>query len=387
MRVCLDISPTVRRDAGMGVYAAELAKALRQKDNLDLSLFYNHQGQAHLPPALADLPCQTVAMGDKPWRLRVLLSQLSRRPLDQTFGGVDIFHSTNHLLARFKQSRTVFTLHDLIFLRYPEYHLPRNRWYLTLAMPRYLAAADLIITPSECSRQDALKFYGLPESKIKVIYEAAAPIFQPVRDPAELARVRQKYQLPQQFLLHVATIEPRKNLSRLLEAFQSLLPDWPALYLVLIGKKGWLYEEFFGTLRRLGLSERVIFPGYIDEADLPACYQLAEVFVFPSLYEGFGLPPLEAMACGAPVVSSHSSSLPEIVGGAGLLFDPTDTAALTETLQRVLSQPELRRDLAQRGLAQAKKFSWQRAADQLELLYAELLRRPGGPPGPPAWPS
>ena len=147
---------------------------------------------------------------------------------------------------------------------------------------------------------------------------------------------------------------------------------WPNLKLMLVGKKGWLYESFFQRLRTLGLQDRVIFPGYVEEADLPAFYQLAEVFVFPSLYEGFGLGPIEAMACGTPVVSSNSSSLPEVIGEAGLLVNPTDAAALSEALRRVLADPELRANLAQQGLIQAQKFSWQKAVDELEAVYQSL---------------
>ncbi len=373
MHVCLDVSPTVQKHAGLGRYAGEVARALSQyKSHLSLSLFYNEAGGAELPDYLRHIPYRTVRSGNKPWRLRVLLSQMLRRPMDHIFGASDIFHATNHLLAHFGQAHTVFTLHDLIFLRYPEYHLPYNRWYLTWAMPRYLRAAEVIITPSEWSKQDALKFYGLPEDKIKVIYEAAAPTFQPIADPARLDQIRHRYGLPEKFILHVGTIEPRKNLSRLLEAFQPLLADRPQLKLVLIGKKGWLYESFFQHLTALGLQECVIFPGYVAEADLPAFYQLAEVFVYPSLYEGFGLPPLEAMACGAAVVSSRSSSLPEVVGEAGLLVEPTDTAALSRAIQRVLSDPALRLALSHQGLAQAQKFSWHKAVNELEQVYMGL---------------
>lgn len=373
MRICLDVSPTAQKHAGLGRYAGEVARALAQyKSDLELSLFYNRQGEAELPDYLRHLPYRTVNIGNKPWRMAVLLSQMSRWPMDQVFGAADIFHATNHLLAHFSRARTVYMLHDLIFLRYPEYHLPYNRWYLTFTMPRYLRAADVIVTPSEWSKRDAISYYGLPESKIKVIYEAPAPSFQPVTDPANLNRVRQKYHLPDRFLLHVATIEPRKNLSRLLDAFQPLLADWPDLKLVLVGKKGWLYESFFQKLQDSGLQEAVIFPGYVDEPDLPAFYQLAELFVFPSLYEGFGLGPLEAMACGAPVISSNSSSLPEVVGEAGLLVDPTDTAALYEALRRVLSDTDLRRELQGRALIQAQKFSWRTVADELEKVYRSL---------------
>jgi glycosyltransferase involved in cell wall biosynthesis len=373
MHLCLDVSPTAQKHAGLGRYAGEVARALSQyKSDIHLSLFYNREGGAQLPDYLRHLPYRTVNMGNKPWRMGVLLSQMTHWPLDETFGAVEVFHATNHLLAHFKKARTVYTLHDLIFLRYPEHHLPYNRWYLTFAMPRYLRAADMVVTPSEWSKQDAIKYYGLSESKIKVIPEAPAPTFQPVTDSVLLNRIRQKYDLPPKFILHVGTIEPRKNLSRLLEAFQPLLADWSDLKLVFIGKKGWLYESFFQCLRALGLENCVIFPGYVDEADLSAFYQLAEVFVFPSLYEGFGLPPLEAMACGAPVISSNSSSLPEVVGEAGILIDPTDTAALSSALRHVLSDAEQRQDLRQRGLVQAQKFSWRKAVAELEAVYRSL---------------
>jgi glycosyltransferase involved in cell wall biosynthesis len=194
-----------------------------------------------------------------------------------------------------------------------------------------------------------------------------------VREPETLARVRRQYHLPEKFILHVATIEPRKNLSRLLEAFATLLAEWPDLKLVLVGKKGWLYETFFQKLQAMGLERSVIFPGFVAEADLPAFYQLAELFAFPSLYEGFGLGPLEAMACGAPVVSSNSSSLPEVVGEAGLLFEPTDTATMTQALRRVLGDEELRAELKQRSLQQAQKFSWARAAEEHIAVYQSLL--------------
>jgi glycosyltransferase involved in cell wall biosynthesis len=369
MQVCIDVSPTAQQHAGLGRYAGEIASALARQDSVDLSLFYNRQGNAQLPSYLDHLPHKTVKMGNKPWRMAVLLSQLMHWPMDVTFGAVDVFHATNHLLAHFGQAGTVFTLHDLIFLHFPEYHLPYNRWYLSFAMPRFLRAADAVVTPSECSRQDAINFYGLPAEKITVIPEAAAPGFKPATDQTRLDAVREKYNLPKRFILHVGTIEPRKNLSRLLDAFKSLLAYQPDLRLVLIGKKGWLYDEFFQKLRGLGLEEVVIFPGYVKEADLPSFFHLAEVFVYPSLYEGFGLPPLEAMACGAPVVCSNAASLPEVVGDAGLLVNPTDTKELTLALRRVLEEPDLRRRLSQQSLARASLFSWKKAAEQLKDLY------------------
>lgn len=375
MHICIDVSPTAQKHAGLGRYAGEIARTLAADAEINLSLFYNREGNAELPDYLSHVPHQTVNIGNKPWRMGVFTSRLTRWPLDTVFGATEIFHATNHLLAHFRQARTVYTLHDLIFLRYPEHHKSYNRWYLTLTMPHYLKAADAIITPSECSKQDALEFYDLPEQKIKVIYEAAAPHFKPTPDPTALQRVQQKYNVPDKFILHVATIEPRKNLNRLLDAFKAILIDQPQLKLVFIGKKGWLYDSFFEHIKELGLEDCVVFPGYVDEADLPVFYQLAEVFVFPSLYEGFGLPPLEAMSCGVPVVCSNSSSLPEVVGDAGLLVDPTDTAALAEAVRSVLDDADLRADLQQRSLRQAAKFSWEKAVEEHKAVYASLLER------------
>ncbi|MGH2544164.1 MAG: glycosyltransferase family 4 protein, partial [Ardenticatenaceae bacterium] len=166
-----------------------------------------------------------------------------------------------------------------------------------------------------------------------------------------------------------------KNLGALLEAFGALKEDFPALKLVLVGKKGWLYQPFFDQLARSGLEPDVLFPGYVAEDDLPALYQLATVFAFPSLYEGFGLPPLEAMSCGVPVVANNASSLPEILGDAALLVPPTDTTALAAALRRLLHDPELRRDLRQRGLKQATRFSWQKAARETITVYETLGKR------------
>ncbi len=183
---------------------------------------------------------------------------------------------------------------------------------------------------------------------------------------------RRRYGLPQRFILHVGTLEPRKNLARLMEACRPIFAQEPQTCLVLVGGKGWLYDDIFASVERLGLAGRVIFPGYIAETDLPAIYNLATVFAYPSLYEGFGIPTLEAMACGVPVVSSSSSSLPEIVGNAALLVVPTDSAGLTTALLRALNDDNLRQVLKERGLARARQFTWQAAARRLLEAYHSL---------------
>jgi glycosyltransferase involved in cell wall biosynthesis len=221
---------------------------------------------------------------------------------------------------------------------------------------------------------DVVRVYGIPESKITVIAEGVHARFKPARAEA-VAAVRQKYSLPAHTILYVGTIEPRKNLSLLLDAY-ALLRSRQAVgdetKLVMVGKKGWLYEPFFRHLQEMGLEGEVIFPGYVPDDELPAIYGAADVFVYPSLFEGFGLPVLEAMACGVPVVCSNASSLPEVAGEAALMVGPQDTAGLAAAIQRVLADAELRAKLAALGMAQASRFTWEKAARQTLAVYRQV---------------
>ncbi|MEM2126284.1 MAG: glycosyltransferase family 1 protein, partial [Candidatus Methanosuratincola sp.] len=297
MNICLDLSPAVHHHAGLGRYAHELLMALAKVDAENTySIFYNNPRQAQIDPALRGFPHYTTALSYKLWRFSALLAHFLGFFQDRLLPGVDVFHATDHLLPNFSQIKTVFTLHDLIFLFHPETHKPLNRWFLTLMMPRFLRAADAVIAVSECTKRDAVRAYGIPEEKITVIYEGVSPRFRPA-NPEAVQAVRAKYGLPEHFILYVGTIEPRKNLVALLEAYAAILTrnTQHAIRLVIVGKKGWLYEGFFRRLRELGLEERVHFTGYVPDEDLPALYSAADLFVFPSLYEGFGLPVLEAM--------------------------------------------------------------------------------------------
>jgi len=372
MKICLDLSPAVHQHAGLGRYAQELLLALAAADRQnEYVVFYNNPAAARVDPFMEHFPKITTPLSYKPWRLSAMLAHFTRIPQDHLFSGVDLFHATDHLLPYFRRVKSVFTLHDLIFLFHPETHKPLNRWFLTLMMPRFLRAADAIIAVSECTRRDAIRFYGIPEEKITVIYEGVSPRFRPA-SPEAVRAVREKYSLPEHFILYVGTIEPRKNLTALLEAFTNLQSAICNLHLVFVGKKGWLYEGFFRRLRELGLEDRVIFTGYVPDEDLPAIYSAADLFVFPSLYEGFGLPVLEAMACGTPVVCSNTSSLPEVAGDAALLVDPTDVRALAGAMERALRDEEKRREMRERGLRQATKFSWEKAAAMTLKVYQDV---------------
>jgi glycosyltransferase involved in cell wall biosynthesis len=368
--VCFDLSAAANERAGLGRYASQLAQALI-KLGVDLTAFVSNLSESRLQPPLSGLPILTASLPRKQWRLRAAASYFGGPSLDGTFPDVRLFHATEHLLPKLSRARSVFTLHDTAYIHQPQYHLPRNRIYLRLMMPRFLARSDAVITVSEHTRRDAERWYRLPASRLHVIPEGVEDHFQPLQDAAALSAVRTRYHLPQRFILFVGTIEPRKNLVTLLEAYAALRSSrrHGGVGLVIAGGKGWLYREFFERLRALGLENEVILTGYVPEADLPELINCAEVFAFPSSFEGFGLPPLEAMACGVPVICSNAASLPEVVGEAGLLLPPYDAAGWTEALGRVLDDATLRADLRVRGLARARLYTWEAAARQTLAVY------------------
>lgn len=375
MTVTIDISPAVNAKAGLGRYAATLTAALAQERPGQIHLFANLTAQARIPPALADLPLRTVRAGYKPWRMAVWLGQLAGIGFNRLVGECAVFHATEHLLVPMRGVPTVLTVHDLIYRLFPAHHKRLNFWYLNAAMPLYVRRADAIIAVSESTKRDLIRLYGIPAEKVTVIYEAASPVFHP-QPPEHVAAVRARYGLPERYLLTVGTIEPRKNLPRLVEALAALRLDMPDLKLVVAGAKGWLFEGFFEAIERHDQGQAVVLPGYIADDDLPALYAGAEVVVQPSLYEGFGLPVLEAMACGAPVACSRTSSLGEIAGQAALTFDPLNVEEMAEVIRRLLADADLRERLRHKGLAHAANFSWGKAARETWAVYERLMAKP-----------
>lgn len=383
MNICLDLSPVVHRKAGLGTYARRLAENVLAVDADDAfsAFHYGAHPPEPLPDTLAGLPRRVAPVGARTWRLGVGLRYALGRGMDDAFAGalsgIDVFHATEHLLPPLRRAASVFTFHDAIYALFPRHHLPLNRAFLGLMMPRFLRRADAVITISECSKRDAVRLYGIDPERLTVIPEAADASFRPIDDPAELDRVRAAYGLPARYILHVATIEPRKNLPALFEAYRRLLdqPEFADVGLVIGGRTGWMFEPTLARVRELGLEARVVFTGYVPAADAPALFSAAAVFAFPSLYEGFGLPPLEAMSAGVPVVCSNASSLPEVVGDAALMFAPADVGALCAALARVLSDEPLRVELRARGLARAARFSWRETARRTVEVYRRAVRQ------------
>jgi glycosyltransferase involved in cell wall biosynthesis len=266
---------------------------------------------------------------------------------------------------------SVVTVHDLAFIRFPQTFRAYNRSYLDLATRVSVRRARRILAVSEHTKREVVGLLGVPPERVVVTPNAVRAHFR-VPGSAELAAFRQRRDLPERFVLYVGTLEPRKNLTTLLDAYSQVARNVNVPLLV-GGGKGWLYEGVFERLEKLGLRNHVHFVGYIEEEELPLWYAAAQIFVFPTLYEGFGMPPLEAMACGTPVVVSNAASLPEVVSDAGLLVDPLDGDALADAILRLLRDGELHADLRARGLRRVHHFSWHTTAERTLAAYYDAL--------------
>ena len=315
------------------------------------------------------------------WLARLWYKVRIPLPIETLMGAQDLFHATDFALPpTSRRTRTLLTVHDLSFERDPQSATPGLRRYLSDIVPRSVSRANHILADSSATKEDLIELYNTAHEKITVLYSGVDPRFTPEKQRGEDERIRRRYKLgPQPFILALGTLHPRKNYSRLISAFAQIadvsqrFDGKPITHnLVIVGKKGWLFDSIIADAARLGIRTRIIFPGFADDEDLPALYRSAELFVFPSLYEGFGLPPLEAMACGTPVVTSNVSSLPEVVGDAGLTVDPTDIYDLAGAMSRALQDSQLQQQMIQRGLARAAEFTWLRAAAQLGQIYQQI---------------
>lgn len=300
-----------------------------------------------------------------------------RLSLETVIHEPDVLFIPAHVLPLFHPRRSMVTVHDLGYLHYPEAHTSRDRRYLDWSTRWNARRATVVLADSEATRSDLIRLYGAAPEKIHVVYLGRDARLTRVIDAPRLDGIRARYGLCGRYLLYVGTLQPRKNLERVIQAFERIcgLPALADLQLVLAGKQGWLYETLFRQVVRAGLQGRVIFPGYIADEDLGALLSGAEAFVFPSLYEGFGIPVLEAGGCGVPVITSNTSSLPEVAGDAALLVDPLDVDAIADAMYRLVSDPSLRAELARRGLENVKRFSWEKCARETLAVLESVAEK------------
>ena len=295
-------------------------------------------------------------------------------PLELLRERADLLHALGFVSPFAWRGKAVVTVYDLSFLRFPEVFNRSNRFYLGTFTPRSLRRADRVITISESTRQDVIDLCGVAPERVTPILLAADERFTPA-SPEAVAAFRERHGLPERYILYMGTLEPRKNVETLVKAYARLREQGSDDHiLVLAGGKGWQYDSIFEQVRALGLTDSVRFPGFVPADEQALWYSSATVFAFPSRYEGFGLPLLEAMACGTPVVSSWASSLPEVVGDAGLLVDPSDADGLCGALRTLMEDEPQRQAFAAAGLVRARTFSWQRMASETVQVYREVLQ-------------
>jgi glycosyltransferase involved in cell wall biosynthesis len=364
----IDASRAARaRRTGTETYSLELIKALANLASLQrrLRLYTPHSPRHTDWPDSPSIETRIIPW-PRLWTHLRLSAELYLHPPDALFVPA-------HVLPLSCPVPAIITVHDLGYLHYPEAHRPFDRWYLDWTTRRHTHIARHIIADSQATKDDLISFYGAEPEQISVVYLGRDELLARINDRQVIEATKSKYNIKGDYLLYLGTLQPRKNLLRLVEAFHQAVASLQntELTLVIAGQKGWLYADIFERVQQLGLAGRVSFPGFVAEADKAVLLSGALAYVFPSLYEGFGLPVLEAMACGAPVLTSNCSSLPEVAGQAALLVDPHNTTQIAEGLVRLITQADLRHQLVERGYHQIKQFSWSKAAAQvLEVMEA-----------------
>jgi glycosyltransferase involved in cell wall biosynthesis len=371
LRIAIDAHSVGTGLAGNETYATNLIEGLAEIDPLNEYTLYVTKREAldRFSNRWPNFKVRVTLPHSPLIRIPITLSaELRKHP-------VDILH-VQFTAPPFAPCPVVVSIHDLSFEHLPETFKRRSRAQLKLTVRRSARRAARVITLSEHARQDLISTYGLEPGNVRTIPIAPPIGFGPVTDTKELQRVRDTYGIDGDYILSVGSIQPRKNLSRLIAAYSCLRRNFPSgklQKLVLVGKRAWLYDETLRAIKENGLRDSIILTGYVPERDLPALYSGATCFVYPSFFEGFGLPPLEAMKCGVPVIAGNRTSLPEVMGQAGLLVDPFDVQALASAIELLIGNSDFRKELRVKGLEQARKFDWRETARQTLRVYSEVV--------------
>ena len=375
-RIAIDYTPAYEQGGGIGRYVRELTAALALEDPVtDYRLFVagSKRNQLSRPPG-PNFDWRTTILTPR-WLARIWQRAQVPLPVEAFTGPVDLFHATDFVLPpTLPRTRSLLTVHDLSFIRVPDAASPSLRRYLEAVVPRSVKRADHVLADSRATKNDLMEFYRTPADKISVLYSAVDSQFSRVTDESALQEVLDRHGLKDlAYVLSVGTVQPRKNYSGAIRALSRLRDAGIDLHYAVAGGGGWLEDEMYRSIRDTAMDDRVHILGFVPDEDLSALYSGARALLAVSLYEGFGLPVLEAMACGTPVITSNLSSLPEVAGDAGILVDPLDTAAISDAIMRLLTDASLRKQLVAAGSEHVKRFSWARAASQLKSIYDELL--------------
>ena len=382
-RIGIDVTSAVVQGGGIGRYTRELVRALAHEGSA-------HKGSAHeyrffsaKRPSILPVPnplpegkhiSNHVAPLGERWLYRLWYRLRLPLPVQLVTGRLDLFHSPDFVLPPVSGGiPTLLTVHDLSFAHYPEVFPEPLVRYLNTVVPWSVGRASHILADSQATKDDLVALWDTPAEKVTVLYSGVDPRFRPVESGEAITAVRQRYNLGDvPYILAVGTVQPRKNYQMLIRAFAPLAGKCTH-NLIIAGGKGWLYDEMMAEVGRQGLDGRVHFIGFVADDDLPALYSGAALYVFPSLYEGFGLPLLEAMGCGVPILTSDASSLPEVAGNAAVQLSPHDEAAWTAAMSQLLGDDARRVKMVAAGFRQARQFSWRKSAKQLLGIYDELL--------------
>jgi glycosyltransferase involved in cell wall biosynthesis len=374
-RIAIDYTPAYEQGGGIGRYVRELVAALTSQDEQNsYRLFVAGATRDRLPAIGKGNFSWTPTRLTPKWLARIWHRARIPLPVEIFTGKINLYHATDFVLPpTYPATRTILTVHDLSFVRVPETASPRLKAYLDNVVPRSVNRADHILADSQATKDDLVELYATPAEKITVLLSGVDQRFQRT-EPAGFLTTRTRYKIGHQpYIFSIGTVQPRKNYGRLIQALAQLRAEGHDLILVIAGGRGWLEDPIYETLRAYKMESFVHFIGFAAEEDLPALYSAAECVAFPSLYEGFGLPVLESMACGTPVITSNLSSLPEVAGDAALLVNPLEVDVITDAIRRVIEDSALRQTLVERGYERARQFTWEASARQLRQIYQMML--------------
>ncbi|MHB1393069.1 MAG: glycosyltransferase family 4 protein [Clostridia bacterium] len=376
MKVAVEIQPILKEKSGVGWYNYNLIKEFVKADFDFTGQGFNFVGRNNISGILREIGTYAEICKFIPYGLYYRVWDYLPMKYNRLFKTqADIYHFFNFIVPPRIEGKVITTIYDMVYKRYPDTMTKANYRRLDKNIKRSVKRADIVVTISENSKQEIIEYLGVQEEKIRIVSPGVdLEVYSCKYGVEELTRIKDKYKLPDKYALYLGTLEPRKSIDSIIEGYAQykLLNKDTNLKLVIAGKKGWMYDSIFESLIANKLVEDVIFTGYVEEEDKPFIYKLSSMFIFPSLYEGFGMPVLEAMAAGVPVITSNSSSLPEVVGDAGLLVEPKDIQAIADYIGRLDNDSDLRNELITRGLERSKLFTWEKSARRLIQIYKEL---------------